>query len=288
MNATINSSALALGSVWHQRLSPISHSFSYAMAYVYTDLDKVLPRKGLLRVRAMDYLDGGSGSLRARLLPWLAKAGVSLPVGSIRLLTLPRFLGFGFNPVSFYFVFHKQDAERLVAFVAEINNTFGERHLYVIPESDMNLDEQGWYHSERPKAFHVSPFNSVEGEYRFAFKHTEGLRIRIDIHKDGEVFFKSGLELDRQVAFDTWQTTKVLCTMPLAWTGTVVRIMLHAAKMYFWRGMRAVPKPASLSPWTIYHGKAVFLQRLFASSAMATFYGKFQNRKPIVNQGTIP
>ena len=109
--------------------------------------------------------------------------GLGLADGEVRLMTLPRVLGYGFNPVSFWLC-HDRDGG-LRAVVAEVNNTFGERHSYLCRHDDHRAIGAGDRIRAR-KAFHVSPFMAVEGQYvfRFALDRTHAA-IAIDL-EDGE------------------------------------------------------------------------------------------------------
>lgn len=96
----------------------------------------------------------------------LARHGIAEADGDIVLMTLPRVLGYVFNPVSFWLCYDR-DA-RLRAVIAEVNNTFGERHVYVCNHYDRRPIEMPDWLTEQ-KAFYVSPFLTIEGEYRFRF-----------------------------------------------------------------------------------------------------------------------
>ena len=96
--------------------------------------------------------------------------------GEIWLQTFPRVCGYTFKPVSFWYC-HRADGA-LAAIVAEVHNTFGERHCYL-------LDAPHWGHTEvASKVFHVSPFCAVQGDYRFRFmRHADHTVARVD-HDD--------------------------------------------------------------------------------------------------------
>jgi DUF1365 family protein len=136
-------------------------------------------RFGLLAFHDRDHGDGGADAL-AWIEALLASEGVADADGEIWLHTYPRVLGYVFKPVSFWYC-HRADGS-LAAVVAEVNNTFGERHCYL-------LDEPGlaWGRELRArKVFHVSPFCQVEGRYRFRFMRTaERTVARID-HDDDD------------------------------------------------------------------------------------------------------
>jgi uncharacterized protein len=108
--------------------------------------------------------------LRQQAVPWLGwmnllhKEGIDDATGEVWLQAFPRVLGHAFKPVSFWYA-HRADGS-LAAIVAEVNNTFGERHCYLLPEPQYGQTMLAH------KVFHVSPFCDVQGEYRFRFMRT--------------------------------------------------------------------------------------------------------------------
>jgi DUF1365 family protein len=180
--------AMMTASVFHARLRPKRHRFRHDALYVLLP-EAALARPcrkglfaagpfGLFSVRTGDYGDGGGNPLAwARgVLALHEIAGIA----EIRLLTMPRILGFGFNPVSFYLCHDREGALRAV--LAEVNNTFGERHVYLCAQAGEGAIGPGDRISAR-KLFHVSPFNRVEGDYHFGF-HIAPDRIAITIALD--------------------------------------------------------------------------------------------------------
>lgn len=166
---------IGFGSIRHARLRPARHAFAYRGFFLRLPVRRLdqpgaLPR-GLARNRSglfsLHDADHGDGR------PWLAwihhllaQAGVRDAGGEIWLHTFPRVLGYVFNPVSFWFA-HRADGA-LRAVVAEVNNTFGGRHCYVLAHPDGSPLAWGEELST-VKVFHVSPFCQVEGTYRFRF-----------------------------------------------------------------------------------------------------------------------
>jgi DUF1365 family protein len=168
---------LLLGQVMHRRLRPLAHRFVYPVCYC------------LLPLSALSALEHGAGRLfsvnRFNLfsfhhadhgardgshpLPWirtlLQEAGVAAD-GEIWLQCFPRILGYVFNPVSFWFC-HRADGA-LLAVLAEVNNTFGGRHHYLLAHADRSPLRDGEM-LRADKVFPVSPFMAVGGEYRFRF-----------------------------------------------------------------------------------------------------------------------
>ncbi len=121
------------------------------------------------------FFDADHGDGRADSLAWvdefLQRGGVADAQGEVWLHTYPRILGYAFKPVSFWHC-HRTDGT-LAAIVAEVNNTFGGRHCYLLtgasagqaPGTDLVYGRE----LRSGKAFHVSPFNRIEGGYRFRF-----------------------------------------------------------------------------------------------------------------------
>ena len=107
-------------------------------------------------------------SIRERLKLILASQGFNEPIGRVLLLTAPRLLWPVFNPVSFYYIYSPHGELR--AHLAEINNTFGERHYYLLPADERVESSAPPFQYSRAKEFHVSPFNDMLGEYQFCFE----------------------------------------------------------------------------------------------------------------------
>jgi uncharacterized protein len=173
--------------VMHHRLAPKRHKFSYRIFMFYLDLDELdtvakrVPlfrrnRPGLFTFNDADHLEARAGTLRDRFVAYLAQQEVSLPVnGRIMLLTLPRVLGYVFNPVSFYFCF--DGAGTPICAVAEVGNTFREKKLYLLPE----LAAGDRFRLVTPKNFYVSPFSELDLEFEFKLGVPgEGLDIHVD------------------------------------------------------------------------------------------------------------
>ncbi|MEN9315323.1 MAG: hypothetical protein RIS35_1716 [Pseudomonadota bacterium] len=165
---------IAFGEVIHTRLRPVRHAFRYRVFFLDVPVRTLdgqphgswlfgVNRAALLSFHESDHGDGG------RAMEWiddlLEQAGI-VANGEIRLQTFPRVLGYAFKPVSFWFCHDAAGKRR--AIVAEVNNTFGERHCYLLTNADGAplRDAQAL---TADKAFHVSPFCPVEGCYRFRF-----------------------------------------------------------------------------------------------------------------------
>lgn len=174
----MNRAALGQGPVRHQRLAPRAHGFTYPAVFLWLPMrslraspDAALPRNraAWISFHDADHGDGGPDAL-AWLEALLAREGVAGIDGEIWLHCFPRVFGHSFKPVSFW---HCQDAAgRTRAVVAEVHNTFGERHAYLLTGDDL----AGGAELQAAKAFHVSPFCAVQGRYRFRFGHRRDAR----------------------------------------------------------------------------------------------------------------
>jgi hypothetical protein len=185
---------IGFGRIWHRRLRPVEHAFGYASYFLLLPMRALRDQAaaGLRRNRfgALSFFDRDHGDGRTDALAWLDEllAGEQIDDahGEVWLHTFPRVLGHVFNPVSFWYA-HRTDGT-LAAVVAEVNNTFGERHCYLLSGPSLGWDTP----MAASKVFHVSPFCAVEGQYRFRFQLNGGAHsartytmARID-HEDAE------------------------------------------------------------------------------------------------------
>jgi DUF1365 family protein len=149
----------------------------------------------LFSIDDADHIDlGVPGGIRPNLVAWLARQDISCPEDSrIRLVTFPRVLGYGFNPVSFYFIDTK-DGEPFAA-VAEVVNTFREMKLYAIE----SIGSEGLWHRRVAKDFYVSPFSDPGLEFDFNLGDpVDNWRVNIDIYDAGERTLLSSIRGERR------------------------------------------------------------------------------------------
>jgi DUF1365 family protein len=188
--------------VMHARFSPRAHRFVYRLFFFAFDLDELdaLPRRlalfslnrsNVYSFREADYLPTAeplhptgatapvapSSSLKARVIAYAARHGVDLTGGRVVLVTLPRVLGYLFNPVSFYFCYDRHGAP--AAAVAEVTNTFREVKPYFL-RVDAAAAARGEFHLRVPKNFYVSPFSDVDVAFDFTLR-TPGERLSVQI-----------------------------------------------------------------------------------------------------------
>ena len=255
----------------HARLEPVPHAFSYPVHFLGIDLDELprLPelvrgfaynRRGVLAIHDRDYLDEAAGTIREKLDRFLHTMKRGDEVARVYLVTAARWFNHVFNPVSFYYCYGADGALRCA--IAEVNNTFRERHLYLLDEPEQS-GETAHFHSA--KAFHVSPFNDRRGDYAFSFSPpTPDLDVRVDLVRDGRVVFKSQLA-GKALPFDTNHLFGTLARYPLSAALTMPRIMMQAAQLYFQRKLPVYTKPAPASPLTIRTAPATRWERLCAN-----------------------
>lgn len=178
--------------VAHGRTERVHHGFAYRHATWLVDVDHVpvLPRplRWMARFEARDHLGDPGASIRANLDAYLATEGVQLAGGRVLMLATPRSLGHAFNPLTVFWCHDARGA--LVCVVAEVHNTYGERHCYLL-----RPDAQG--RAGADKAFYVSPFFAVDGRYEMTFTDPavdDELRIAIGLTRGDHVVFRASLE----------------------------------------------------------------------------------------------
>ena len=164
-----NAPLIGFGQVRHTRLRPSRNAFNYPTYFLMLPMRSLaLHGSGALahnRPAPLSFFDRDHGDGRASALDWLdevlQREGVDDADGEIWLHTYPRVLGYTFKPVSFWYC-HQADGS-LRAILVEVHNTFGERHCYLLDAPKYGRELKA------DKVFHVSPFCTVEGGYRFRF-----------------------------------------------------------------------------------------------------------------------
>lgn len=250
-------SKLYEGEVFHRRLRPHVHELSYRVFYMLLDLDEIgsLARRSwlfghnrfsLFSFHDGDHGDGRGGSLRSWVEAQLLRAGIDIAGGRISVLCFPRVLGYVFNPISVYLC-HRPDGT-LAAVLYEVNNTFGDRHSYLIPVEEGAADALT---QDCDKAFYVSPFLPVAGRYHFKLLRP-GARFALTIREsdqDGALLTASFAY--RAKPFRDRELLAAFFRHPLMTLKVVAGIHVEAARL--WRkGLRLAARPAApASPVTI-------------------------------------
>jgi DUF1365 family protein len=244
----MSASALYEGLVTHTRLSPHRHRLAYRIFQMLVDLDELqgldaslrrfgYNRAGLISFHDRDHGPGDGKPLRPYVEAELGKAGIELEGGPIRLLCMPRVLGQAFNPLSLYFC-HRRSGE-LAAILYEVNNTFGQRHSYLIP---VGSDQQERVRQACEKLFFVSPFMDMELGYAFDIRPPGAhLLVGVTTSDVKGVVLQANFAATRRSLSDQAIVSAVL-RHPLLAAKVVGGIHLEALKIWL-KGMRLRPRP---------------------------------------------
>lgn len=233
-------SALYRGAVAHRRFRPRAHRLRYRVFWLLLDLAELddLDRRlavfsynrfNLLSFHDRDHGDGSTGRLRDQIEARLGAVGVDLEGGAIRLLTMPRLLGYVFNPISIYYC-HRPDGS-LAAMVYEVTSTFGLRHAYVAPIRPQD-QAAGFIRQRAAKALYVSPFMDMDMEYAF-LGQAPGARLGLTIEgrDDRGVLITATLAADRRRLSDRALLAAAV-SVPLLTLKVVVAIHWEALKLW--------------------------------------------------------
>ncbi len=263
MNIRPHQPQVSMGLVRHSRLRPSENTFSYGV-FTFMLPIRTLGESGFLaklcsrnRFNLLSFYDCDHGDGKTPLLSWIDQLLHAEDIhdadGEVWLQAFPRVLGYVFNPVSFWFC-HRADGA-LRAIVCEVNNTFGERHFYLLNTGEV----MPWgVTMTSKKVFHVSPFCAVEGNYRFRFmratqtidNHThERIVARIDYDDDQGPLLITSIS-GNLAPLTTRRAALAFLKHPLMTMAVIGRIHWQALKLFakrvpFFR--KPLPPPTSLS-----------------------------------------
>ena len=246
------------GVVKHQRLRPKRNAFGYGVFTISIPMRARRTSPTLLNQCGLSdnqwglcaFFDKDHGLGRADSLAWIEKVLADHQVknvdGEIWLQTFPRVLGYVFNPVSFWICTRANG--KVQAVLAEVNNTFGERHCYLLlKDSGEELLSGETFTSK--KVFHVSPFCEVRGEYHFRFLFPKDSSsgknnvCRIELHEDGQPLINTSISgVSRPLS--QANIIRALLRYPLMSLGVIFRIHWQALKLWI-KGVpfHSKPKP---------------------------------------------
>lgn len=248
-------STIVRGLVRHWRGVPRAHSFVYPMLTLQLDLDELesdsfssilfgYNRWSVCSVRGDDYLSG-AGTLRSKVEEVLKGQGCSVSPHRIMLITMPRYFGYVFNPVSFFLCFTPEN--QIIACVTQVNNTFGESHLYPLVCGPCNAPVTWTF----PKRFFVSPFFDTQGEYTLGVVSSgERVMITVDLQREGQTVFAASLEGSAR-PLSNCSLLKALVCYPITLLLTMPRIHLQAILLFFRAKATPCEKPNTAEPYTI-------------------------------------
>ena len=233
--------------IHHARRAPVEHAFAYRSLTWLVDVDDlpVLPRglRWAARFRADDHFPEESWpgqTLRGRLDAHLADVGAPAIDGRVTALLSPRVAGYVFNPLSVFWCHDR--VGRLRCVIAEVHNTYGGRHCYLVYP-----DVRG--RAEVDKQFYVSPFNDVSGRYRLAVPEpddTGRVRVAIALDRPGQPPFTATLRGAARPA-TTRAVLRAQLRAPLAPWLVALRIRVHGIRLWA-RGLHIHPRPRPSVP----------------------------------------
>jgi uncharacterized protein len=252
-------SSLYVGVVKHRRLRPKKHALRYRAYAMLIDLDQLPALTGALKLFShnrfnifslhdRDYGDGAGEPLRKGAERCMRAAGFEPDGGAIRLLTMPRILGYAFNPLSLYFCYARDGALRAILY--EVNNTFGQRHSYFLavkPQAGALIRQSC------VKQFYVSPFMGMDMSYDFLIAPPgEKLSVTV-VARDSEGVMLTATQTQSRVALSDGALARVFFTYPLLTLKVIFGIHFEAlillAKGLRLQGRPPAPdRPVTLQP----------------------------------------
>lgn len=234
-------SYLYSGKVYHCRVTPTKHEFEYPVFYVKLDIKNITEKStpslfsfdsfNLLSVQSKNFAHKQYKNLNT----WIdsifkqnhLEPSHKISEFEIFLQTFPKVLGYSFNPVSFWFL--KYNGKTLYM-IAEVNNTFGGRHCYLIHENGMELQKGKKYSNK--KVFHVSPFNDVEGFYNFIFSQKKSLEtVTINYYKNNQMALATYIS-GSPIELSNKNILKQFLKIPFQSIYIVLMIHWHAVLLY--------------------------------------------------------
>lgn len=229
------------GWTWHGRKGDLDNSFRYSIDYILCDPEAAIKMPWPFQ-RNSGYLfslhdrDHGGTPKQGTGVAWVRDVLRSYEIeltGKVQLLAQPKILGHVFNPVSFWLCHNADD--QLCAVIAEVTNTFGDRHSYLCHHEDLR-PIKATDHLFAKKIFHVSPFQPIEGEYKFRFDiRPDKLGIWIDLAFAGGGVM-ANLTGKRQ-NLTTGKMLRALLRRPLGSRRILALIHWQALKLW-WKGAK--------------------------------------------------
>ena len=242
----MNKPWLYKGKVGHARIGAVANAFSYDSLFICFPIQRRQELASTLfgynQWRLFAYYDadhGDGGNPESWIRNILQSHQIDFADGDIYLHALPRILGFVFNPVSFWYCHDRENQLRAV--LCEVNNTFHERHCYLLTAEDKGVISA---HTvlKREKLFHVSPFYPVEGHYEFSFAQQMSFRrVQIDYWQGDQLSLKTHVS-GSALPLNDFNLLKLF--FQLGWATFVVVARIHWQALKLWRkGVRFYRKP---------------------------------------------
>ena len=246
-------SGLYVGRVSHTRVKPRKHALAYRVFMLLVDLDELpdlarlktfgVGRFNLFGLDPGRFGDRSGRPLKAQVEATLAAAGIAHG-GAIRILAMPQILGRAFNPLTVYFC-HRTDGG-LSAILYEVNNTFGERHSYLIPAPNAALIKQTC-----AKQFYVSPFMDMQLAYAFRIlRPEERVLVAVDTSDADGLVLAASFSGERRPLTDG-QLIKAWLSHPWMTLGVLAAIHIEALKIWLGGEKLRVRPPPPAQPITV-------------------------------------
>jgi len=243
----IESKFISFANVFHKRLTPKENAFNYQVFYICFDIEKIselsnkifsINKFNLFSFYHKDHGKKDGSSLKDWAENIFHENGIK-NYHRIFLHTHPRILGYVFNPVSFWFALDKND--KIMAIIAQVNNTFGETHCYLIYHKNGDLiQENQWFVAD--KEFHVSPFYETKGQYKFRFIFNEkNIAIWIDYHLNSKTLLTNVISKKRS-KFNIFNLAMAFTAIPFLTLKIILLIHWQALKIFF-KKIKYIPKP---------------------------------------------
>jgi DUF1365 family protein len=238
---------LYVGEVMHMRLRPFRHQFRYRVFTTLLDIDDLMGAHSraftidgfnLFSFHRKDHGPRDGSNLRRWVDQRIVAAGLPRPA-RVMLLSMPRFLGWAFNPISVYFGYNRAGA--LESIIYEVKNTFGDQHPYV---HDARPDSDGAARHRQAKEMYVSPFIEMDQTYRFTVRPPDDrLAIRIKQTDEGDdllIATQSGV----RIPLSDSQLVRLSLTHPIAAIKIFAAIHWQAIKLKL-KGARFIRYPGA-------------------------------------------
>lgn len=276
-------SRLFSGQLRHARTHRVEHSFSYNLHLYALDLDELERLEqgsfwfGHNRIRPLalhdrDYLYPESAPLAEKVRRALLENGIDQTPCRIVLVTALRQFHYVFNPVSFFYCYDQDD--QVFCILAQVNNTFGETHLYVLQNSTVGAET-----FETEKRFHVSPFFPRKGCYAFRLSSpAKRLSLEIAYFLEGEHPALVASFTGEALPLTAHTLRRTVCLHPLRAAMTFPRILWQAGRLYFEKRLPVYTKPEPCSPLTIRQLPPTVLERL-GRKVMVRFFSQLDHGK---------
>ncbi|MGO4452174.1 DUF1365 domain-containing protein [Phyllobacterium sp. TAF24] len=277
-------SAIYAGKVTHKRLRPKRHFLRYRMFYMLLDIDEIdqiaLTHRWFShnRFNFFSFFDRDHGSkfdaaaqcsdLRSYAEGHLREAGMVPDNGTIKLMTMPRILGYVFNPLSVYFC-HDSNG-KLKALIYEVNNTFGQRHSYVFPLD--GTDDAKPMHQECGKEFYVSPFMEMALNYDFTVTRPADCASVVINASDEDGLVIATVFTGKRREFSDWQLLKLFLGYPLLTLKVIAGIHWEALRIWT-KGVSLKPRPQT----------PVQTRTITPHQTSATFNSRSDNERPSIS-----